>query len=301
MAGADWVAADWGTSNLRVWVFDDAGHIIDQGQSEQGMGQLTPEQFEDVLIGLIERHLSVSRVLPVVISGMAGARQGWVEAPYAPVPAPPPSAKSAARPVLRDPRIAVSILPGMSQAKPADVMRGEETQIAGFLSANPKFDGVICLPGTHSKWVHISAGEVVSFRTFMTGEIFALLASQSVLRHSVSTEGWDNAAFTLAVEHAMSTPASVAADLFRLRADGLLHDLAAAEARARLSGLLLGMELAGARAYWLGQNVALIGERALSDLYAEALAAQGVPVEQADVTEMTIAGLTAARRAMKGS
>jgi hypothetical protein len=73
-------------------------------------------------------------------------------------------------------------------------MRGEETQIAGFLAQNPGFDGVLCLPGTHTKWVHISAGEVVSFRSFMTGELFATVGPHSVLRHSVG-EGWDDAAF----------------------------------------------------------------------------------------------------------
>jgi 2-dehydro-3-deoxygalactonokinase len=142
--------------------------------------------------------------------------------------------------------------------------------------------------------VHISAGEVVSFRSFMTGEMFDLLATASVLRHTVG-EGWDAEAFSQAVSDALSRPETVAARLFSIRAEALLKGLDAGTARARLSGALIGLELAGARPYWLGQNVALIGAPKLSAIYAAALAAQGVPAEVADGAAMTRAGLAAAR------
>ena len=138
--------------------------------------------------------------MPVIACGMVGARQGWIEAPYSQVPCAPVGL-SMIKPVVEDTRLDVSILPGLSQTDPADVMRGEETQIAGYLAENPGFDGVLCLPGTHTKWAHISAGEVVSFRTFMTGELFALVSSQSVLRHSVGA-GWDGPAYRSAVSDA---------------------------------------------------------------------------------------------------
>ena len=113
-------------------------------------------------------------------------------------------------------------------------MRGEETQIAGFIAAHPEWDGILCLPGTHSKWAHISAGEVVSFRTFLTGEMFAPLSRQSVLRHSVGGDGWDDAAFVTAVSDTLSRPEHLASSLFSLRAGSLLDDLPAATARAQL-------------------------------------------------------------------
>ena len=125
---------------------------------------------------------------------MAGARGAWIEAPYATVPCPPRPA-AFTPPPTRDPRLAVRILPGLRQDEPPDVMRGEETQIAGLLAAEPGFDGVACLPGTHTKWCHVSAGEVVSFASYMTGEIFALLASQSVLRKTVAPDGWSEPDF----------------------------------------------------------------------------------------------------------
>jgi len=176
---ADWIAVDWGTSNLRVWAMRASGPVAD-ARSDQGMGTLEPEAFEPALLDLIEPWLGAAP-MPVIACGMVGAKQGWAEAPYAAVPCPPVSLATVT-PNVQDRRLVVHILPGLSQASPADVMRGEETQIAGYLADVPEFDGILCMPGTHTKWVQVSAGEVVSFRTFMTGEMFALLSTGSVLR-----------------------------------------------------------------------------------------------------------------------
>ena len=182
----------------------------------------------------------------------------------------------------------------MKQTAPADVMRGEETQIAGALTLLRDFDGILCLPGTHSKWVHVSAGEVVSFQSFMTGEIFALLRQHSVLRHGIA-EGWDDAAFDAALSQALSRPEKIAARLFSLRAEALLENLSPELAFARLSGLLIGIELAAAIPYWLGQRVVLIGAPQLCSPYARALAAQGLQPETLDATACTLSGLALAR------
>jgi len=170
-------------------------------------------------------------------------------------------------------------------------MRGEETQIAGFLVEEPDFDGVICLPGSHSKWVRVSAGEIVSFQTFLSGELFALLAEQSVLRHSVSPKGWDDATFQEAVSDMLSKPALFASRLFSLRAEGLLSEVSDASTRARLSGLILGLELGGARPYWLGQDVAILGAPALAENYRAALETQGVMARILPAESYTLLGL----------
>lgn len=289
----DWIAVDWGTSQLRVWAMA-AGRVLAAARSDDGMGRLSPAGFEPALLRLIEPWLGAAQ-MRVVACGMVGARQGWAEAPYRPVPCAP-VAPGALMKVMSDPRLDVRIVPGLSQSKPAaDVMRGEETQIAGVLATLPDFDGIVCLPGTHTKWAHLSAGEVVSFQTFLTGEMFALLAGQSVLRHSVGSEGWDDAAFAEAVADAITSPARVAARLFGLRAEALLADLAPETARARLSGLLIGAELAAARPYWLGQRVVIVGADALAGAYAAALAAQGVAAETLPAEAMTLAGLVLAQ------
>jgi 2-dehydro-3-deoxygalactonokinase len=288
---ADWIAADWGTSNLRCSAMGADGRVLAEAASEDGMGRLAPEAFEPALLRLVEPWLGPG-VTPVYACGMVGARQGWVEARYRSVPCAPLEAGALTPVPVRDGRLRVLIAPGLSQAKPADVMRGEETQIAGALALGGG-DGVYCLPGTHSKWAHVSAGEVVSFQTYMTGELFALLSQQSVLRHGLAgAEGEAPEAFDLALSEALSRPERLAARLFTLRAEGLLDGLPPVEARARLSGLLIGAELAAARPYWLGQRVTLIGSSGLAAAYARGLAAQGIAARTLDVAACTLAGLS---------
>jgi len=292
-----WIAVDWGTTHLRAWAMGRKNEVLDLANSDDGMSKLAPHEFEPALIRLVSHWLGAGKT-PVIACGMVGSRQGWAEAPYRAVPCAAQSDALINAPCT-DPRLDVRIIPGVKQASPADVMRGEETQISGFLAQNPNFDGVLCLPGTHSKWVHISAKEIVSFRTFMTGELFDLLGTGSVLRHSVAPTGWDQEAFVAAMSETLSRPEQIAARLFSLRAESLLNDQDPATARARLSGLLIGMELAAAKPYWLGQSVALIGAAALTQTYASALTELGATPTVAEGSAMTQAGLIAAFDTMK--
>ena len=296
MSRLDWIAVDWGTTHLRAWAMGPSGQVLAEASSDDGMGALNRQGFEPALLKLIGPWLDAAPV-DILACGMVGARQGWVEARYATVPCAPVSAALTTAPT-KDKRLRVKIVSGLKQTSPADVMRGEETQIAGALALRPGFDGVIVLPGTHSKWAHVSAGEVVSFRSFLTGEMFGLLSQHSVLRHSMG-EGWDGAAFSEAVEETLSRPESLAAKLFSIRAEGLLNGLPPAAARARLSGLLIGAELAAAKPYWLGMPVALLGADGLADAYAAALAAQGITATRIDAAEATRAGLAAAYAHLK--
>ena len=283
----DWIACDWGTSSLRVWAMS-GGRAVAEAQSDRGMGKLGPAEFAGALEELVAPWQTDA---PVIACGMVGARQGWIEAPYARVPCPALPTGLTRAPGSR----AVWIIPGISQNDPADVMRGEETQAAGFLALNPGWDGVLCLPGTHTKWVHVSAGEIVSFRTVMTGEIYALLSRQSVLRHSMGD--WDDAGFDASVEETLSRPERLAASLFTIRAADLLHGQSGGA--ARLSGLLIGAELAATKPYWLGQPVAVIGGKAQARAYARALTAQGLQVTETRADAATLAGLTVAWRRWK--
>lgn len=290
----EWIAVDWGTTNLRAFAMGRDG-IVAQAASDDGMGRLDRDGFEPALLRLIGPWLTDGRVMDVVACGMVGSRQGWHEAPYRAVPCTPLDPAALVTAPTRDGRIRVRLVPGLKQAQPADVMRGEETQIAGTLALMPGFDGVICLPGTHSKWVHVSAGEVVSFQTYLTGEMFALLSEASVLRHGMQGGGWDEAAFDTGVSDALSRPERIGARLFGLRAEGLIAGLSAAAARARLSGLLIGTELAAARPYWLGQAVVIVGSEAISASYARALMGLGVAPRLVKGGDAVLAGLAATR------
>ena len=296
----DWIAVDWGTSNLRAWAMRADGTVLAEAGSDKGMGKLSREEFEPALRELVGNWTAARSVgrtgspLRIIACGMVGARQGWIEAPYAPVPCPPLPEGLTRAP--SGPDLAVGIIPGLSQSDPADVMRGEETKVAGFLAQNPGWDGALLLPGTHPKWIQVSAGEVVGFRTSLTGELFAALSGHTVLRHSVTTEGWDEDAFLAGVADGLSRPEALAARLFSLRAESLLRGLRPEAARARLSGLLIGTDLASAKGWWLGQRVCLLGAGELARTWKAALGAQGVPLETADAEAATLAGLVAAWR-----
>lgn len=290
----EWIALDWGTTHLRAWAMGADGKVLASATSDKGMGGLVREEFEPALLALVDEWLEPGRTISAIACGMVGARQGWIEAPYAQAPCPPLSSQLIAAPVL-DPRISVQIIPGIMQTAPADVMRGEETQIAGLLARDPDYSGVVCLPGTHSKWVRVRDGRVAAFKTFMTGEMFALLSGQSVLRHGMG-EGWDHDAFLMGVAAPLEKSGQLAGLLFPLRAESLISELKPDAARARLSGILIGAELAAMRAFWQQSQVTIIGAGQLANLYAQALATQSHIAKEVDTEALTLAGLTAAYR-----
>ena len=287
------IAADWGTSNLRVWGMDYQGNVINKITDGKGMSSLKPSEFEPHLIDLIGNWLPKegNAKCPIIICGMAGAKTGWKEAEYLIAPCPPVNKEKIIQIETEDQRISVNIIPGIMQKSPPDVMRGEETQISGYLSKNPNFDGIICLPGTHTKWVHISAGEIVSFKTFMTGEIYQTLSKHSILKDSVKSNDFDFTAFLEAFEDIYSNPALISSKFFSLRAIDLLENTSTKFLKSKLSGYLIGSELAGAKSYWLGQNIVMIGNDDLCILYEKALKKLGLNTTIENAENITLNGL----------
>ncbi|WP_158284671.1 2-dehydro-3-deoxygalactonokinase [Oricola cellulosilytica] len=291
------VAVDWGTSHLRVWALSSSGDVQGERKSGEGMASTPRDRFADIL----ERHLealSVPAAVPVVMCGMVGSRQGWAEAGYIPVPAP---LQAIAENAVRIPGIRrdVRILPGFSKTdtRSPDVMRGEETQLLGLSRLSTLDNGVsrvICMPGTHSKWVQMNGDKVATFVTFMTGDLFSVAAQHSVLRHMTGSEPIDPASpvFRDAVAASLRSPTDISARLFSIRSAGLLLDLSPAEARARLSGYLIGQEIAGALTrFSLSGEIDLVGGGVLGGLYREALAVAGVGCRIHDGDALAIAGL----------
>ena len=286
-----WVAADWGTTNLRLWGMDDRDSIVAQCCSDQGMASLQPEDFEAILLGHIEDWLG-DATMPIIACGMVGAKQGWCEAPYSTVPARP--ATDSVVVATHDSRISVRIISGLSQNPPADVLRGEETQIAGFLADAPDFAGTLCLPGTHTKWVSIAQGQILRFQTIMTGEMFALLSNRSVLRHSLGT--WHDGTFLHGVQQGLCAPERLLRQLFSVRAESLLQKNDQ-HGTARISGTLIGSELASVRDFWQDQEIVIIGSGTLARLYTMALDTVGINTRVACGEALCLRGLIQAYRA----
>lgn len=296
MSTAKLVLVDWGTTSFRLWLADGNGDVLAESRGREGMMHAAQVGFAAVLA----RHLAVVDApagLPVLVCGMAGARQGWMEAPYLDTPAR--LGELAAHAVCVTGEAAdIRILPGIAHRDPdhPSVMRGEETQLLGLDAA----DALVCMPGTHCKWVCIEGGVVRAFSTFMTGELFDVLARHSILRHAVEGEGRPaapDAAFRAAMAQASARPDAAWARLFALRPAQLLGLQESGEGASRLSGLLIGAEVGAARALHPGeQEVALVASGPVADLYRLALEENGWCVRSIDAEAATLAGLTAAAR-----
>ena len=297
----DWVAVDWGTSNLRAWGIAPDGSVALERQSAKGMGKLAREQFPAALGELLEGVTgSRSGPVDVLICGMAGARQGWLEAPYLVAPADLRGLlASAVRPDMPNSHFAPAILPGVCQKAGADnVMRGEETQLLGLAALHPGFSGMVCMPGTHSKWAQLRGTHIEHFSTAMTGEIYEVLRTHSVLRHSLTgdLDGPNRAdGFAVGARAGLDHPQNLLGTLFQVRASALLSDRQPDWCAGYLSGLLIGTEI-GSNQHLLGdQPVPLIGSDTLCRLYAQVLGMIGATGALQDTTNIVLAGLKAAR------
>ncbi|HBU16081.1 MAG TPA: 2-dehydro-3-deoxygalactonokinase, partial [Gemmobacter sp.] len=176
------IAVDWGSTSFRAWSIRAGGQVLAESRSAEGMlhcaGSATG--FAPVLQAHLA-HLAAPADTPVLICGMAGARQGWIEAPYATLPAPVAALAGAAVrvPAEQTEGRDVRILPGLAQQIESDVMRGEETQLLGLALAGHQ--GLACMPGTHCKWAWMRDGAIAAFVTAMTGEMFALLKAHALI------------------------------------------------------------------------------------------------------------------------
>lgn len=303
MSEAAFVAVDWGTTSFRLWLLSKDGTVLGERRSSEGMTTAMNSGFENVLNSHLSA-LNAPNYIPVIICGMAGARQGWVEAGYVATPCDLSSVLSGATPV---PNVArdIRILPGIAQRdeQVPDVMRGEETQLLGALSE--KFTSgmqLVCMPGTHSKWVNVENLKVTGFSTFMTGELFDVISKHSILQHAIEgAQSFDgtNASFQAALIDAVENPQMASNRLFTARSGQLLHGLSATDAKAKLSGIMIGLEIAGAKST-AGDDasVILIGSGALGALYQQAFDTLNIRYTTIDADEAVRKGLYSGAKAI---
>jgi 2-dehydro-3-deoxygalactonokinase len=301
MKQAAYVAVDWGTSSFRLWLVDRAGNVLAERRSHDGMMAAAKLGFATVLQSHLEAVGAAQR-LPVVICGMAGARQGWVEAGYVDTPAPLASILEHAVAVPEQNRD-IRILPGIAQRDPKapDVMRGEETQLLGALGVDAADDAIVCMPGTHSKWVRTSGGSVEGFATFMTGELFDVVSRETILSHAVAgaDEAEDIDAFKSAVTAAFETPAFAANLLFQVRSGQLLYGGTPSSAREKISGTLIGLELAAGLAGEVPRpGITLVASGRLQMLYQLAFDTVSVPVRSFGAEDAVRRGLAMAAKSI---
>lgn len=268
------VAVDWGTSSLRAALLAADGTVREERGSGRGILTVEAGGFSAVLRDLCGDWLA--QVPLALVSGMAGSRQGWREAPYCACPAG--REDLAGQLAWIEPR-RTAIVPGLScehEGVP-DVMRGEEVQVFGALDLLDATDAMLVLPGTHSKWVQVRGGRVVAFRTFMTGEVYALLRRHSILARTLPPQdpALDEAAFLQGAAH-VARCGSLLQAAFSTRTLALFDRMAAPALASYLSGLVIGEELRVQAPPQDGVPLAVVGAPELARRYELALRSRGV-------------------------
>ncbi len=288
------VIGDWGTSRLRLFRVED-GRIVDR-RDGIGVGGIAGDA-EAAFAAAIEPWLADGMPRSIELCGMVGARDGWVEAPYATCPADVQGWRAAA--IRFDWRgVPISVMAGLTCVAEdgiADVMRGEEAQIFGAFAVDPHLAQgrrLIVLPGTHNKWVLVEEGHVLAFRSMPTGELFALLRSQSTMGPKDATGDAEEEALGFSEGLARADAGGLIGSVFAARSMRLRAGRSADWALGYLSGLLIGSEVGEAlRLFAAEGGVTLIGDARLSARYAQALQARGVATRLMDGDACALAGL----------
>ena len=294
MSKAAFIAGDWGTSRLRLYLCNARGHVLARGEGEGASVPDCAGRFAAAVAAWDKAH----GVLPAVLGGMVGSTIGWKEVPYLKCPARPGAIAGAALRFESETR-SISILPGLScvgKTGAPDVMRGEETQILGALRLRPELTRgrhVFCMPGTHVKWVVVEDGAVIQFQTALSGELFELMRRHSVLARDGGEVDGESPAFARGLDFARANDkADLLHLLFSTRSRVVTGEMPKAEAASYLSGLVLGKDIGPAKVLLdLKGPVQLICTPALAALYARALTAYDLSSAAIDGDEAALAGL----------
>jgi 2-dehydro-3-deoxygalactonokinase len=285
------IAVDWGTSNFRAFRVDPEGIILERRSSPQGVLRVGEGNFEEALRTEVGDWLAEGEK-HILLCGMIGSRQGWVEAEYLPCPV---GTAELADAVIEVPFLGaeVRLVPGVigpDAAGVPELMRGEETAAMGMLDACAGA-GLVCFPGTHSKWIQLSDRKIVSFTTCMTGELYSALKKCTILERTMTNNAAkDTAAFHEGVARSADS-GGLLHHLFGVRTLALMGQLREEASASYLSGLLIGHEVRAALPG--GGSVHLVGAVHLCSLYAEAIEACGseATVEHEDAAALGLAAI----------
>lgn len=272
------ITLDWGTSSLRAHLLGADGVVLESRAEPWGIMQVRDRDFTSLFDQITGAWRAANPELTVIAAGMIGSSHGWLEAPYCPAPAGVAELTSS---LVQVPGVPLFIVPGVAlRGENPSVMRGEETQVIGVLATRPELAArsVLVLPGTHSKWVQVTDSRIVTFESYMTGELFAVLRAHSILgRFAADSAGGGeldavvaDEAFRRGVRAARDSPRGIAPLLFSARGLVLLGELPPKASLEYLSGLLIGEEVrCGLLAF--ARPHALVGDAALCARYAVAL------------------------------
>lgn len=293
------IGVDWGTSSFRAYLMTSDGDLVDQVAQPLGILNVAENNFSQALDDACGSWQKRWPGIPIVMCGMIGSRQGWREVPYL-SGAVGVSELADSLLVFSDQQREIRIVPGLKGLAffgGPDVMRGEETILLGALLQGAPQTGLYCLPGTHSKWVEIANGKIGKFSTFLTGELYSMLCTRSILSGLIEENPGKpaadiDAAFLHGVELA-SRGGGVLHQLFAIRASVLTGELDGWATRSVLSGLLIGVEIASMSRLLdaAGKNAVILTTGEIGKNYAMALKSLGFFPSVLDAEEACRMGL----------
>ena len=288
------IAVDWGTTNRRAYRLDGDGACVASFEDSRGVLSVETGGFPGAAAEICQRlgHL------PLLLAGMVGSTRGWVETAYVPCPA---SLEDLSQQLCWVEPGSIAIVPGLSVLDDgrADVMRGEEVQLFGAVASGliPE-DCFVGHPGTHNKWVSVAGGEIIDFRTVMTGELFAMLRDRGILAEMLVGEVTTGDSFLAGARRGLGGP-TLTAELFSVRAGVLLGTMARESAPSFVSGLLVGADVGVGLGLAGGSEMVIMGDPDLTRLYAAAAAAGGHCAREVEGEAAFLAGATALARLIK--
>lgn len=295
------ITAMWGTTNLSLsLICSKSGDILAQKEGE-GISLLKGRSAESVLFTLIDEWIEVYTINGVYLSGMVGSNIGWVEVPYMDCPIQIDRIRTQTKDFVAR-GMSMKIVPGLRCINPfgqPDVMRGEETELLAWLSkAAPEQlkNSIVCIPGTHAKWVKIKNGKVDSFFTSVVGEVFHLLSNNGILTGPQGPKSVHlTTVFRKALKDITDYPETLLTLMFAARANAICGNFSSDYSADYLSGLLIGADL-NVAIKTFGRTVfkvpvPIIGAQHLAQLYAEGLSQLGLSAQIIKATDIGAAGL----------
>ncbi len=268
-----YIAIEWTSVTFHAFLLDGET-VLDEKKIDRGTTRVSNDEFEAALREELGNW--VEKADRILFSGMVTSRNGWIETPFAPVPAGPADLASQAIVHHVDGLPPLIFLPGIAQTKPLpDVMRGEEMSLFGLAET----DGLFVLPGPHAKWVRMEGGRITAITTYMSGEILNLLKKDSLVSRLIPPSCQERPeAFCRGVRTAFEDstfPGRVLARIFSARSLVLFDQLAPEEITDYLAGLMIGSEIS--EALKDGKpKIYIVGQAALAQKYKRALDLSGV-------------------------
>ncbi len=287
------VFIDWGTTNVRAFLIrDESGEVIARRNSDKGI-KFVPEGGYPAVYHDLTADWQDSSFF-TLMAGMVGSANGWEEAPYVFLPASP---DTVGKHIYKMSSVEdVYIVGGLccrGKNDTYDVIRGEEVQIIGLISKLKQGKHLVCLPGTHSKWLEINEHNIIdSFTTVMSGDFFSAICTGTIMAMMLeSPQKFSKVDFQKGIEIS-GGPGGIMAHMFKVRGALLFEQIKAQHVESMISGIIIGSEIHNMKElYNTKAFVHVIGSDVLGEKYSLALDILGIEHQIYAGEELSLAGM----------